>query len=309
MTKTKKDGYWLNKKVAVTGAGGFLGSHFVTELESLGAEVSSFSREKVDLLSSEKTTIALSNIDVIVNCAAIDGNAEFKKNHAAEILDANMRISSNVLNAAKNNQIKEVVLISSSEIYSGFAPNPVKETDDYRTFGGHTESGYILSKRYSEILATLYQEQYGFNVYLPRPSNIFGPGDHFGEQSTRVIPSFISKIVTKMPIEIWGDGSQVKQFIYVKNVVDAVLSTVENKNNGVINISTNEYISILELAKKISSLLDIEADIRLDNTKSIGSKSRILDTTKMYQLTHTNPMSLEEGLVETIKWYKNKFYK
>lgn len=299
-----KNSFWQGKKVAVTGAKGFLGSHFVTELNKLGAQVNSFSRDQLDLLDFDQTRKALKNTAVVISCAALDGNAEFKKNHPAEILDNNLHISSNILNAARDNRISDVVLISSAEIYSGHAPNPVREEDDYRLYGGHTDSGYILSKRYGEILASLYQEQYGLRVYLPRPSNIFGPGDHFSEQSTRVIPSFITKILAGVPIEIWGDGSQIRQFIFVRDVVQTILTMVEKQAVGKINIATEESISVLALAKKISKIIDKKANILLDKTKSVGSKSRLLNVEKMHHLISFKPFSLEEGLQETVKWYK-----
>lgn len=301
-----KNNFWQGKNVAITGAGGFLGSHFVLELRKLGAQITSPSKDQTNLLDFDQTKKFLENSDVIISCAALDGNAEFKRSHAAEILDANLRISSNILNAARDQDIQDIVLLSSSEIYSGYAPNPVKEEDDYRLYGGHTSSGYILSKRFGEILADLYQEQYGFRVYLPRPSNIFGPGDHFSDQSTRVIPSFISKILAGQPIEIWGDGSQIRQFIFVRDVVHTILMMVEKKAVGKLNVSTNEAITVLELAQKIAKIIGQKADIRLDKTKSIGSKSRLLDISKMHQLIKLTPLSLDAGLHETITWYKEK---
>jgi len=295
--------------VAVTGASGFLGSHFVTELEKFGANVNSLTKEKTDLLDFDQTKEALKSTDIIISCAALDGNAEFKIKHAAGILDSNMRITSNILNAAKENNVKDIVLISSAEIYSSYAPNPIKEEDDYRLYGGHTNSGYILSKRFSEILAGLYKEEFGLKIYLPRPSNIFGPGDHFDDQSTRVIPSFINKIIAGKPIEIWGDGSQTRQFIYVKDVVHIILTMVEKGTDGKLNISTNESISILNLAKMISRSLDIKSDIRLDKTKSIGVQNRILDTSEMHRLIKFSPVDLDTGLRKTIAWYKEKMEK
>ena len=299
-----KNNFWQGKIVAVTGAKGFLGSHFVKELNKLGAKVNSFSRDNLDLLDFDQTNILLKNTEVVFSCAALDGNAEFKKNHPAEILDNNLHITANILNAARDNRISDVVLISSAEIYSGYAPNPVREEDDYRLYGGHTDSGYILSKRYGEILASLYQEQYGLRIYLPRPSNIFGPGDHFSEESTRVIPSFITKILAGLPIEIWGDGSQIRQFIFVKDVVQTILTMVEKQAVGKINIATEESITVLNLAKKISKIIGKKANIRLDKTKSVGSKSRLLNVEKMHHLIPYKPVSLEEGLCETIAWYK-----
>ncbi len=310
ITKSVKMNFWNGKNVAITGAGGFLGGHFVSKLMDLGAIVKVLSREELDLTNSIEVTKVLRNIEVVINCAALDGNSEFKKNHPAEILDTNMRIASNILAAARDNNISDVVLISSSEIYSSYAPNPIKEEDDYRLYGGHTSNGYILSKRFGEILADLYREQYSLRVYFPRLSNIFGPGDHFGDLSTRVIPSFIDKILKGDTIEIWGDGSQTRQFIYVEDAVVAIMAMVENQSVGALNISTSETITILNLAKKVSSLLGVKAKLKLDISKSTGSQDRVLDISKMTNLVGSSSlMSLDDGLSKTLEWYKEKINK
>ncbi|MFV2013994.1 MAG: NAD-dependent epimerase/dehydratase family protein, partial [Candidatus Heimdallarchaeota archaeon] len=142
-------------------------------------------------------------------------------------------------------------------------------------------------------------------IYLHRPSNIYGPNDHFGKNENQVIPSFIKKIAAGEPIEIWGDGSQTRQFIYVKDVVYSVLSMVEGNYTGALNVSTDEFVSILNLAKIIYERFDKTSNVNLNPAKSIGVKSRILDTSKMYELIDFELTSLENGIQQTINWYQN----
>lgn len=298
--------YWKNKKVIVTGSGGFLGGHFVRELSELQSQVVSAPHDIIDLLDFDKTKSLFRNADVIINCAALDGNSEFKVRHAAEILDSNLRITLNVLNAAKANAVKDIVLFSSAEIYSPDAPNPIKEEDDYRLYNEHTLNGYILSKRYGEILSDLYCKEFNLQIYLPRPSNIYGPNDHFSEIDNKMIPSFIKKVAVGEPIEIWGDGLQIRQFIYVKDVVYSVFSMIEKNYSDVLNISTEEFISILDLAKIIYKCFDKKPNINFNFTKATRVQNRILDTSKMNKLIDFKPVSLELGLRQTINWYQNQ---
>ena len=300
-----QNSFWKNKKVVVTGSGGFLGGHFVYGLKKLQAEVTSASHNIVNLLDYDQTNSIFKNAEVVINCAAIDGNTEFKIRHVAKILDCNIRITSNVLNAVKANKIKDIVIFSSAEIYSPNAQNPIKEEDDYRHNNEYTQNGYVLSKRYSEILANLYRQEFNLQIYLPRPSNIYGPNDHFDKNENRVVPTFIKKIAADEPIEIWGDGSQIRQFIYVKDVVYSVLSMVEKGYAGVLNVSTNEFVSILDLAKIIYKCFNKTPNINLNTTKEIGTKDRILDTTKMHRLIDFELSSLENGIQQTINWYQN----
>ncbi len=296
--------FWKNKKVVITGGTGFLGGSFVKALCRLGSRVVSKPHKRVDLLSYEDTKKLFKSANIVINCAALDGNAEFKSKHAAQILDTNLRITSNILNSARENDIKEVVLISSAEIYSTDAPNPIKENDDFHQYNGHVANGYILSKRYGETLAELYQSQYGIKTYLPRPSNIYGPGDNFSDSTNKVIPSFIRNAVNGSPIEIWGDGSQIRQFIFVDDVVRSVLTMVEKGYADKMNVSTNEFVSIQDLAKKVYKHLNISPKINLDITKSVGVKNRILDVSRMHNLINFQPLSLDEGIQKTITWYK-----
>lgn len=304
--KTIKQNFWLEKKVAVTGASGFLGKHFVLELKKKGAFVKSINKSKCNLLVPKLTTKALKNIDVVINCAALDGNAEYKTRNPAKIMDSNIKIVSNILNASKKNNIKDVVIISSAEIYSPLAPNPIKEEDDYQKFNSYTSNGYILSKRYGEILAGLFSKETDLRIYLPRPTNIYGPKDYFSESSSRVIPNFIKKFSEGRDVEIWGDGTQIRQFIYVKDVIKIILKMVESKHTGLLNIATTETISILDLAKKMYQKFNSLSCINLKLSKGSGSYNRILDTTAMSNLTSFPLVSLEEGLQKTIDWYKRK---
>lgn len=298
--------FWQSKKVAVTGANGFLGKHFIGELKKLGAVVKPLRQASCNLLSLKQTSKALKGIDIVINCAALDGNAEFKLRNSAKIMDSNLKIVSNILNASKKNKVKDIVLISSAEIYSPLAPNPITEEDDFQKYNGHTTNGYVLSKRFSEILSELYAKEFNLRIYLPRPTNIYGPGDHFGKTTGRVIPNFIKKLSTGEKVEIWGDGSQIRQFIYVDDVVKSVLKMVEKKHTGKLNIATTESVSILDLAKMIYKKLNSHSEISLCLSKSTGVQSRLLDTSVMDQLINFPTINLETGLEKTINWYKEK---
>ncbi len=299
-----KNNYWGNKKVVVTGGFGFLGSHFVKKLKTLNVSVISPSHNLIDLLDCDQTKTTLKGADVVINCAALDGNAEFKMKQNPEIFDCNLRIISNILNAAKAYKIQDVVFVSSIDVYSLRAPNPISENDDYRNYDDYLSNDYVLSKKFGEILSDLYSKENDFRVYTPRPSNIYGPNDHFAESTNRVIPSFIRKVAADEPIEIWGDGSQTRQFIYIDDVVQAILTMVEKGYADKLNISTNEQISIIELAGLIYQLFNKKPNITFNVTKNSGAKNRILNTSKMYELIDFIPIPLKKGLTETIEWYK-----
>jgi dTDP-4-dehydro-6-deoxy-alpha-D-gulose 4-ketoreductase len=315
--------YWKNKKILITGASGFIGSHFVEELDKMGAKIKALYHKKnsnieylqntcknveylkVNLLEGNSIRTASQNVEIIINCAALDGNAEFKQKNAAIILDTNMRITSNILNAAVENGIPNIVLLSSAEVYPLTSKNPIKEEDDYKKNFDNTNNGYVLSKRYAEILGELYSKQYGINVFLPRLTNVYGPRDNFNEASNRVIPSMIKKVLNNENIEIWGNGKQIRQFIYVKDVVLCILNMIKMNKNYIINISSGSSVTIYDLAKKIVKISKISSNITLLKNKIQGISVRKLNIQLLKSVSPVGFHSLNEGLLETITYYKD----
>jgi len=319
--------YWKNKTVIVSGGLGFIGSHFVEELALAGANVICLYRTlgkdglptyrnqenirfiQLDLLDRNELEAvckyAAPKIDCFIHCAALDGNTEYKLKYAAEILDTNSRLVSNVLNSCRVTGIHDVVLLSSTEIYSPDVDTNIKESDDYHKYLGYTENGYVLSKVFAEILAELHRKQYGMQIYTPRPTNVYGPRDSFNEGTNRVIPSMIRKVSSGEKIEIWGNGTQTRSFIYIKDLIYATLKMIEKKESGAMNIATKNQVSILDLANYISNEYKAKNRIKLDRSKPTGVGARSLDVAKMYNLIDTEPIDIQHGLKQTIDWYNS----
>lgn len=317
--------HWRDKTVVVSGGLGFIGSHFVEGLVLLGASVICLYHKEpkelpkygnsdkvvycqVDLSNYQELKAFCDNttskIDTFIHCAALDGNTQFKLDHAAEILDVNNRLVSNVLKVCKDVQIPNVALLSSAEIYSLDSSGPITEEDDYHRHLSFTDNGYVLSKIFSEMLAEFYLKHNKVNIYIPRPTNVYGPRDSFNVTTNRVIPAMIRKVLQGETIEIWGDGKQTRSFIYVKDLVNTVVTAIEQGISGPMNIATNEQVSILDLARYISKECSTENLIVLDKDKPVGAKARFLDVSKMYGIIDFTPLSIQEGLKYTIKWYR-----
>ena len=286
------------KTVVVTGAGGFIGSHVVEALLHTDTRVIALYRTTpppftapnlqtfpIDLRDEAELRAVLRyaapGADTVIHAAAMDGNAQFKRDNTALIFDTNLRIGSNVLNAARETGVGNVVLVSSAEA------------------SVESDNGYALSKSVVELLAEQYRRQYGMRIFLPRPSNVYGPRD----KADRVIPAMIHRITSGAEIEIWGDGSQTRSFVHVRDVVEAMLRMVAHGTDDVLTVATRETISILDLARTLCGLLHAPERVRLDPAKPAGAPARTLDTTRMYELV--TPRPFRQGLAETVSWFRS----
>lgn len=305
--------FWADKKVLITGASGFVGSHFLRVLSSAAALTIGTSLNNVDektyrtnLLHLEELTKLCEkfNFNVLVHCAALDGNSDFKSKNLVRVMDENISMARNIFTACSLTGIKDIVLVSSAEVYANEAGSPITEDSDYRKHFNNSGSGYAYAKIFSEIMAKMYSQQYGINIFIVRPTNIYGPNDNFSGSVSKVIPSMIRNALLDNPIEIWGDGTQVRDFIFVEDMVRVVLNMVSENRIDLLNISTGQTSTILELAEMIISLSGSRSEIKLFKNRPTGVHSRVLDTSTVSGFIDFCPTNLIDGLRETVTWFR-----
>lgn len=312
---------WAGRTVVVTGGLGFIGSHFVEELATLGAEVICLHRRerpetaaalsavdgvrlaRVDLRDSAEASAALRysapRIDAVFHCAALDGNSQYKALHPAEILEANLRMSLNVLGAARDHGVGTVVLLSSSEVHA--VPRPRREDD--AVLPGLSRNGYVLSKQFAEAGADLFRQEFGMDIVVARTTNVYGPRDDLDGAGRRVIPSMVRQVLSDGEVAIWGDGSQRRAFVYVTDLVRATLQMVAAHRYRTFAVGSGESVSIVELARTLFEVLGVPERIRLDPTKPVGVASEPVDLRPLAEVIDFTPRSLREGLDEMARWY------
>jgi dTDP-4-dehydro-6-deoxy-alpha-D-gulose 4-ketoreductase len=318
--------YWCGRTILVTGGRGFIGSHFVEDLAAADARVISLHRDvtpadartgrvqeiSIDLLSTAETKALLrdmpADVDMLVHCAGASGNSEYKASHFGSMLDENIRIASNVLNGARDRGIPMLVMLSSMDVYTGETGGPIREEDDYRAQMRLPDNGYVLSKIFAEILADAYRKQYGMRILVARLTNAYGPGDGARGGSLRVIPAMMQRIATGQPIEIWGDGTQCRSFIYVKDLVRAVLQLAAHGRYDTFNVATGKSVSLLELARLVTNEFGVADRVELKRNKPTGASSRDLNIDRMLEVIDFKPRPIEEGISETVRWYRRTAY-
>lgn len=221
-------------------------------------------------------------------------------------------INSNLIHTAYKYKVKKLLNLGSSCIYPRDCPQPMKEK--YLLTGKleHTNEGYALAKIAGLKLCEYYNKEYKSNFISLMPPNIYGPGDHFGVESSHVISALIykfhrAKIDNKNEVAIWGTGNARREFLYVEDAADACLFFMENYEAKdlapFINVGVGNDISIKELAYMIKEIIEFEGKIFFDIKKPDGMPKKLLDSSQAKKLGWASKVSLKEGIKNTYEWY------
>lgn len=302
------------KKILVTGGAGFLGSHVVHKLLERGCKEENIfiPRSKNYDLTREKDVKKLYKdfkADIVIHIAADIGGIGYSKTHPASQFYNNLMMNTLIQDLAYRNGVEKFVGIGTVCSYPKFTPVPFKEEDLWNGYPEETNAAYGLSKKMMLVQSQAYREQYNFNAIHLLMINLYGPKDNFSLESSHVIPALIRKMLKANEensiIEVWGDGSASREFIFVEDAAEAiVLATEIYDGKEPINIGNGQEISIRELIKILTNLLKFQGKIIWDKTKPNGQPKRRLDVSKAEKyFDFRAKIELEEGLKRTIEWY------
>jgi GDP-L-fucose synthase len=297
----------------VTGGGGFLGSWVVKKLKRRGCENIFVPRShEYDLRQSADITRALKtgSPDIIIHLAARVGGIGANRAHPAEYFYDNLMMGVQLLHESWKSGVKKFVAIGTVCAYPKFTPVPFCEEDLWNGYPEETNAPYGLAKKMLLVQSQAYRQQYGYNSNFLLPVNLYGPGDNFDPQSSHVIPALIKKCVeararNEKSIEVWGDGSPTREFLYVEDAAEGILLASEYYDDSApVNLGNGQEISIKHLVETIALLTGFKGDLVWDSSKPNGQPRRKLDTRKAELFNFHATTSLEEGLTRTIDWYE-----
>jgi GDP-L-fucose synthase len=311
-----ENSFWQDKRVCVTGGAGFLGSFVTKGLKERGAkEVFIPTIEKYDLvqIDSIKQMYADSKPDIVIHLAAMVGGIGANLEHPADFFYGNLMMGVQLIHEAWKLGVQKFVALGTICAYPKFTPIPFKEDDLWNGYPEETNAPYGLAKKMLLVQSQAYRQQYGFNSIFLMPVNLYGPRDNFNPQSSHVIPALIKKCMeakaANLPsIEVWGDGSPTREFLYVEDAAEGILLATEKYNKpDPVNLGSNMEISIKDLVTLIARLTGFEGKLIWDTSKPNGQPRRRLNVERAErEFGFKAQVNFEEGLRRTIDWYKTQ---
>jgi GDP-L-fucose synthase len=304
------DNFWEGKRVLVTGGAGFIGSHVVQRLvETRGVSQDNIRvprSAECDLRTFENARQAVQDVDIVLHLAADVGGLGYSSTHAAQQYYNCALIDLQVVEAARQEGVSRFIGVSSSTAYPAVARSPLREEILFAGKPRDTHLGYGAAKRNIVVIAQVYHRQYDMDMAVVVANNVYGPGDNFDPQSSHVIPALIRKALEDPQLTIWGDGTPVRDFLYVEDLAEAILLAAEKLPAPTyVNIGSGQATSIRELVHAITELTKFEGEIHFDATKPKGEPRRTVSIEKAQELLGFEPrFSLEDGLRRTIDWYR-----
>ena len=308
--------FWSTKRVLITGGAGFLGSFVVEKLRQRGCKDIFVPRRKdYDLVEMEavKRIHKDTQPNMVIHLAARVGGIGANQANPGKFFYDNLMMGAQLMEVGRQAGVEKFVTISTICAYPKFTPVPFKEEDLWNGYPEETNAPYGLAKKMLLVQSQAYRQQYGFNSIVLFPVNLYGPRDNFDLQTSHVIPALIRKCLEAKRrdasnIEVWGDGSPTREFLYVENAAEGICLAAERYDSSEpVNLGSGMEISIKDLVHTIKRMTGFTGEIIWDTTKPNGQPRRSLDTSRAEKhFEFRAKTSFEEGLRRTIEWYKDQ---
>jgi len=306
----------LSANTYVAGHRGLAGSAIWRRMEEVGfSSLIGRTSSELDLRDRDSTFdfFAQQRPRYVVLAAARVGGILANSTYPSEFLSDNLRIQTNVIDAANAVDVDRLLFLGSSCIYPKLARQPIKE--EY-LMTGHlepTNDAYAIAKIAGIIQIQAARRQYGRRWISAMPTNLYGPGDNFSPEGSHVLPALIRRIwgakqASAPGITNWGTGNALREFLHVDDLASAVVFLLAHYDEpDPINIGVGRDRSIREISELIATIVDYHGNVEWDTSKPDGTPRKVLDVSRLRALGWEPTISLEDGLRSTVEWYASNF--
>jgi len=298
----------------VAGHRGMVGSAVWRRLERAGfTDLRGMSSADLDLRDRDSVLDHLVEVKprYVVLAAAKVGGIVANDTYPVEFLSDNLRIQTNVMDAALDQRVERLLFLGSSCIYPRLAPQPIRE-DSLLT--GHlepTNDAYAIAKIAGILGVQAVRREYGLPWISAMPTNLYGPGDNFSPTGSHVLPALIrrydeARASGSSTVTNWGSGSPRREFLHVDDLADACLHLLEHYDDGVqVNVGTGRDATVKEIAETVAAAVGYEGETVWDTSKPDGTPRKLLDVGLLHSLGWTEQTSLTDGIAATVAWYRD----
>ncbi len=295
----------LTARIFVAGHRGMVGSAISRALTAAGYQnILTRSSAELDLRNQAavEAFYAQEQPEYVFVAAAKVGGILANNTYRAEFLYDNLSIQNNLIHFAWKYGVKKLLFLGSSCIYPKLAPQPLKE--DYLLTGPlePTNEPYAIAKIAGIKMCEAYRDQYGCNFISAMPTNLYGPNDNYHPENSHVLPALIrkfheAKVQGKQEVEIWGDGTPLREFLYADDLASACLFLMNHYNDKqFMNVGCGADISIGDLASLVKKVIGFEGNLRFDTSKPNGTPRKLMDVERLFATGWKPKVDLEAGI-------------
>jgi GDP-L-fucose synthase len=306
--------FWAGRRVLITGGNGFLGG-FVRDrvAREQPSAILTPPRSELDLRDGGaiRAYLERERPNLVIHGAAVVGGIGANRAHPGRFFYENAIMGMQLIEESRRAGVEKLVCLGTVCAYPKFTPIPFREDDLWNGYPEETNAPYGVAKRALLVQLQAYRKEYGFNGVFLLPVNLYGPRDNFDLETSHVIPAMIRKFAEAVEakhdrVELWGDGSPTREFLYVEDAADGVVLAAERYNDpDPVNLGRGEEIAIRDLAATIAQLVGFTGEIVWDSTKPNGQPRRMLDVSRAAErFGFRAKTTFAEGLRRTVEWWR-----
>jgi GDP-L-fucose synthase len=295
----------LDSKVYIAGHRGMVGSAIERFLLNKGfSNIVTRTSAELDLRNQQAVQefFETERPQFVFLAAAKVGGIMANNTYRADFIYENLMIEANIIHAAYLNKVQKLLFLGSSCIYPKMAPQPLKEESLLTGLLEPTNEPYAIAKISGIRLCEAYRDQYGCNFISAMPTNLYGPNDNYDLQKSHVLPAMIrkfhnAKIKGASKVELWGDGSPLREFLHVDDLAEACIYLMEHYNEKLfVNVGTGTDLSIKELAILVSKVIGYQGEIFWDTSKPNGTPRKLMDVSRINEFGWRHKIDLPTGI-------------
>ena len=308
----------LLSKIYIAGHTGLVGSAIVRKLEMRGYKNLIYqTSEQLDIRNQRAVNdfFEQQKPEYVFLAAAKVGGIQANLSYRSAFIYDNLQIQTNVIQAAYLSQVKKLLFLGSSCLYPRLAAQPIRESELLTGALEPSNEYYAIAKIAGIKLCQAYKLDFGCNFIIVMPPNLYGPNDHYDLETCHVLPALIRKIHEAKKhdirtLSLWGSGTPRREFLHVDDLASAVLMALDRYDDDqILNVGTGIDLTINELAEKVAQIAGFSGELIWDSSKPDGTPRKLLDVSRVMAMGWKPRISLDQGIRETMTWYRDTYVK